>query len=213
MDRKARGICFRCWERFHPLHQCAGKQLRLVILGDDEVTDEAGEVLAIELKEWEEDVAVRCNSAVLFRIEDEGKSQNWFPFPLRLEGTVKGIPVTMMVDTGATHNFVTPQMVAVLQLPVEQIPVTNAKFGNGSRVAITEKCGKFDIQIGRFQTTVEAYIMELQGEDMILGVAWLHKLGKVLFDWEEIAICLDWKGKTVKLQFQNPENWRINQEK
>lgn len=35
MERRAQGLCFRCGEKYHPLHQCAEKQLRLVILGDD----------------------------------------------------------------------------------------------------------------------------------------------------------------------------------
>lgn len=28
MDRKAQGQCFRCGEKFHPLHNCADRQLR-----------------------------------------------------------------------------------------------------------------------------------------------------------------------------------------
>ncbi|KAI5437315.1 hypothetical protein KIW84_023432 [Lathyrus oleraceus] len=62
MDRKAKGLCFRCGERFHPLHQCAEKQFRLVILGDDETINEEGEMLAIELKEEEEEIALECNA-------------------------------------------------------------------------------------------------------------------------------------------------------
>lgn len=33
-ERKSKGLCFRCGEKFHPLDQCAEKQLRLVIWGD-----------------------------------------------------------------------------------------------------------------------------------------------------------------------------------
>ncbi|XP_073221518.1 uncharacterized protein [Cicer arietinum] len=142
---------------------------------------------------------------VLFRIAKEGRARNCFPYALRLEGTVKGIQVTMMVDTGATHNFVSPQIVADLQLPIEQIPITNEKFGNGFRVAITEKCGKFDIQIGRFQTTGEAYIVELQGEDKILGVAWMYKLDKVLFDCLEDTAHFEANGNDRTLRIKRNE--------
>lgn len=34
LDRKAKGFCFRCSEKFHSLHQCTDWQLRLVILDD-----------------------------------------------------------------------------------------------------------------------------------------------------------------------------------
>lgn len=66
MDRKAKGLCFRCGERFHPLHQRAEKQFRLVILGDDETINEEGEVLAIELKEEEKEISLECNALGVF---------------------------------------------------------------------------------------------------------------------------------------------------
>lgn len=31
-----KGLCFWCREKFHPLHKCAERLLRLVILGDDD---------------------------------------------------------------------------------------------------------------------------------------------------------------------------------
>lgn len=49
MDRKNKGLCFKCWEKFHPLHQCPEKSLRLVIMGDEEDEGQA-EVLALEVK-------------------------------------------------------------------------------------------------------------------------------------------------------------------
>lgn len=36
MERRAKGLCFRCGDKFHPLHQCSEKQLRLLMLDDNE---------------------------------------------------------------------------------------------------------------------------------------------------------------------------------
>lgn len=49
MDQKSKGLCFRCGEKFHPLYQCKERQLRLLILGDDEKVNEEGEVIAVEV--------------------------------------------------------------------------------------------------------------------------------------------------------------------
>lgn len=78
MDRKAKGLCFRCGERFHPLHQCAEKHLRLLILGDDEKINEEGEVIAIEVQEDEEEVAVECNALGLIELTGMVKTVKCF---------------------------------------------------------------------------------------------------------------------------------------
>jgi len=56
------------------------------------------------------------------------------------------------------------------------------------------------IQFGKFSTLVEAYVLELEDIDMVLGVTWLQRFGKVNFDWKEKEISLYWEGKRVKLQ-------------
>jgi hypothetical protein len=47
--------------------------------------------------------------------------------------------------------------------------------------------------------------MEL-GVDVILGVARLHELGKVMFNWEEMAICFGGKEEAVKLRCRTPKS-------
>ena len=49
IERKSNGSCFWCGEKFHPLHQWAVKQLRLVILGDNKVLNKDEVVIRIEV--------------------------------------------------------------------------------------------------------------------------------------------------------------------
>lgn len=62
MDRKSRGLCFRCGEKFHPLHRCAERQLQLIVLGDHEMVNEHGEIIALEVENDEGRADVECNS-------------------------------------------------------------------------------------------------------------------------------------------------------
>ncbi|KAL6499801.1 hypothetical protein OROGR_027711 [Orobanche gracilis] len=48
MNRKAQGLCFRCGEKYNPLHRCTEKQLRLIVLRDGETVNEEGEVIEFE---------------------------------------------------------------------------------------------------------------------------------------------------------------------
>lgn len=49
MERKSKGLCFRCEEKFSPIYQYAGKQLRLLILVVNEALNKDGEVIVIEV--------------------------------------------------------------------------------------------------------------------------------------------------------------------
>lgn len=45
LERRSKWLCFCCGEKVSPAHRCSG-QLRLIVLGDDEVVDERGEIVA-----------------------------------------------------------------------------------------------------------------------------------------------------------------------
>jgi len=44
---------------------------------------------------------------------------------------------------------------------------------------------------------VDAYILELGGIDLILGMEWLKTLGEVKFDWNKKIITIEHNGRTV----------------
>lgn len=79
-----------------------------------------------------------------------------------------------MVETGASHNFISPILTEILQLSVDQNKVT-VKPGNNNCVTTTGMCKSLEVQLDNFPTRLEAYILELEWIDMILGVVWLHK--------------------------------------
>lgn len=82
MEHKARGLCFQCGKHYHPLHQCEKKHSSVVILGDDEAINEAGEIIVIELKEGDEEITPTCNSLGPFGLKDKKQSSRIFPQPL-----------------------------------------------------------------------------------------------------------------------------------
>lgn len=110
MERKSKGQCFCCSERYHPLHRCADRQLRLVILGDEERVNE-GEVVAIEVEEEELiEEPMECKAMGVFGITNEELSRSK---TMKMEGVVKGVPLMILFDSGANHNFISPADVSV----------------------------------------------------------------------------------------------------
>ncbi|XP_027936242.1 uncharacterized protein LOC114191269 [Vigna unguiculata] len=202
MNRKAQGLCFRCGEKYHPLHQCAERQLRLVVLADDETINEEGEVIAIELREEEVDRTLECGSMGLFaevEISCGGRNR---PSTLRLEGRLHGVALGVLIDSGASHNFISPHVVVAMELKVDKGKSMGVRLGDGHKVSTVGKCKELEIQLGEFSTVVAPYVLELGDVDMILGVAWLQRFGKVTFDWEEMTLSFVWHGKQIELHGQ-----------
>ena len=80
---------------------------------------------------------------------------------------------------------------------------TNAvKLGDGHRVTTKGRCRNMEVHLGKFTTQIDAFVLELGDLDMILGVAWLQRFGKVTFDWEKMTISFVWEGERVELQGQ-----------
>lgn len=50
MDLRNKGLCFKCGEKFHPLHQWSKKSLRFVVVEEDEVEGHA-KILALEVEQ------------------------------------------------------------------------------------------------------------------------------------------------------------------
>ncbi|RDX67401.1 hypothetical protein CR513_53726, partial [Mucuna pruriens] len=158
MDQKAQGLCFWCDEKYHSLHQCLESQLQLLILGNDEVMTEIGEVLAVEVADTGEEEVIECQ---LWSLVSPNHA---------VDGTCeKGLDA----DSGASHNFISPQVAATLDLLVTMTPELGVRLGDGYKITTRGKCSYI---------TIEAYVLDFGGLDIILGVAWLKGLGKVVMD-------------------------------
>lgn len=118
---------------------------------------------------------------------------------MKLTGVIAGIPLVVLVDTGASHNFISPSVVSVLGLGVDNSNFIGVKLGDGHRILTQGKCPEIKVQLGAMEIEVEAYIMELGGIDLILGVVWLETLGKVMMDWRDMSMSFIRNGKEIKL--------------
>lgn len=205
LDRKARGQCFRCGEKFHLLHKCVDRQLRVIIVGDDEKLDEDKEVLAIEGDEdKEEEVFLDCKVIGLCSAAGHGADRDPSR-TMRLVGKVGEIPLMVLIDSGASHNFISPEVASSLSLKVDASYKMGVRLGDGHRIKTQGRCSNIHVLLGALEIVVEADIMELGGIDLILGIKWLETLGKVVMDWKEMTMSFVKNGRQVKLRSSERE--------
>ncbi|XP_058782209.1 uncharacterized protein LOC131656527 [Vicia villosa] len=196
-ERRAKGLCFRCNEQWDPLHQCATKQLRLIILGDDEIVNDEGEIVVLEADSEEEltQEELECKIMGLFGVSTNPNQAQ----TMKLEGCLQGASILVLIDSGATHNFISPKVVETLGLPMVPSNPLGVKLGDGHRVLTRGRCKGIQLNVGAVQICFDAYVLELGGVDLILGVVWLETLGKMTMDWKEMSMVFNYKGSMVKL--------------
>ncbi|KAD0267389.1 hypothetical protein E3N88_44538 [Mikania micrantha] len=119
---------------------------------------------------------------------------------LRFDGALQGILVSMMVDSGATSNFVSRHLVMALGLPFSSFSGIRIKLGDGYFVYVTERCLDLPIHIGSCTFVIDALVFETGILDLILGMAWLQSLGEVLHDWQNAWMKFTYPGTQVMLQ-------------
>ena len=118
---------------------------------------------------------------------------------LKLAGQLHGFTALMLIDGGATYNFISKTVVSALGLPISRTKPLSISLGNGTKVTMDEICKGIPLSIGSYSCTVDALVYELGSLDIILGVAWLGTLGDVLFNWLKQEMRFWFQGSQITL--------------
>ena len=110
------GLCYKCDENFSPGDRCRKQELQVVLLQEYEaeaqVVEDVGQERELESKPMEgaenQVVEVSLNSVV-------GLTS---PKTLKLAGEINNQKVVVLIDSGASHNFISNEVVSVLKLPI-----------------------------------------------------------------------------------------------
>lgn len=107
------------------------------------------------------------------------------PKTLKLVGQIGGGEVVVMVDPGATHNFISLRAVEKLKIPVTESAGFGVSLGNGEAVKGTGICKRVRLKLNSEIEIEEDFLpLELGNSNVILGIQWLEKLGPVVTNWK-----------------------------
>ncbi|KAJ9700614.1 hypothetical protein PVL29_006091 [Vitis rotundifolia] len=104
---------------------------------------------------------------------------------MKIKGTIGLKEAIILVDSGATHNFLSLDLVQRLALPLTT--TTNYGVVMGTGISVKRKG----------LTVVEDFLpLELGSTDVILGMPWLGTLGDVEVNWKMLTMKIK-MGKVV----------------
>ncbi|GAU17045.1 hypothetical protein TSUD_105440 [Trifolium subterraneum] len=154
-----------------------------------------GEIVCLEevAVESDEENEVECKSMGVLGSIGETNT-------MKVAGKIQNVDLLVLIDSGASHNFISPKVTIALGLKITPTAVRYIKLGDGHKVLTQGVCEELKMKLGEMELVVDVFVLELGGMDMVLGVAWLSTLGKVIRDWRSMTMQFSYNNKIIKLQ-------------
>ncbi|GKB34928.1 putative mitochondrial protein [Tanacetum coccineum] len=105
-EKRSKGLCFKCDEKYVHGHRCPSKSLQVLLVGDDEgdIQEDEHDASHVHL----DTVEVSLNLVIGFTS----------PRTMKIRGSIGGLDVVVLIDCGATHNFISHRVMEKLALMV-----------------------------------------------------------------------------------------------
>ncbi|XP_024030016.1 uncharacterized protein LOC112094120 [Morus notabilis] len=175
--KKEKGLCYRCDGKYSFRHRCPNRELQvLLVLEKEEVAEEQEE--GAEPGDDEEVVELSLNSVV-------GLTS---PKTMKLKGVLRGKEVTVLIDSGATYNFISVDLVRKMELTVDKIGDYGVVMGTGLSVKGEGVCRGIVVSLQDIEIVEDFLPLELGSSDIILGIQWLETLGVMTVNWRSLTM-------------------------
>ncbi|KAI4318180.1 hypothetical protein L6164_025983 [Bauhinia variegata] len=119
--------------------------------------------------------------------------------PFRVQAYIGKSPVLVLVDSGATQNFIQTRIAKHLGLPTTPAKNFRVLVGSGAALPCSSMCRQTSLKIGAHQFLVDLYLLPLMGADVVLGIPWLKSLGPVLTNYDQLVLKFVKEGQIVEL--------------
>ncbi|XP_058783052.1 uncharacterized protein LOC131657702 [Vicia villosa] len=114
-ERRAQGLCFNCDDKFVTGHKCSTSRFLLLMAEEDPIDDQLN---ATEFAEIESEPELQDT---YFQLSTQALTGQFSPQTLKYKGFIKGFPVSVLIDTGSTHNIMQPRIAHHLNLTATPI--------------------------------------------------------------------------------------------
>ncbi|XP_040998183.1 uncharacterized protein K02A2.6-like [Juglans microcarpa x Juglans regia] len=189
-ERIKKGLCFKCGDKWSKEHSC--KSGKAYVLIEEEENEESShdesEQEEAEPSGEEEDAELSLNAM-------SGVQR---PTSMRVMAWIGKFEVTLLVDSGSTHNFINSNIVTKVGLKSSTIEPFDVKVANGDKLRCEGLVKEVKMNVQGLRIVADLHVLSLVGLDVVLGNAWLKGIGKVINDYEKMTIEF-WIGSKKKL--------------
>ncbi|XP_042059529.1 uncharacterized protein LOC121804042 [Salvia splendens] len=186
-DKRAKGLCYGCDEKFERGHRCVRKQLYLLEIDDslhtveiasDSLCDDSGEdenpLISIH--------AINGSSSKHFRT-------------MRVTGRVGKKALHILIDSGSTHNFLDLHLAKKLGLTLTAVTPVSVDVADGNRLECNSMCKGLQWFLRGTAFLTDVLLLPLGNCDMVLGIQWLETLGEIQWNFKNLTMDFTLNGK------------------
>ena len=122
------------------------------------------------------------------------------PKTVKFTGLIHNLPVTVLIDSGSSHNILQPYIAHHLHLAISPSPPLSVMVGNEAFIQCQGLCPSVDISLQHSTFTIPFYLLPIEGVDVVLGVNWLSTLGSIQKDFSIPSIAFTHNNQQITLQ-------------
>ncbi|XP_042499867.1 uncharacterized protein LOC122078063 [Macadamia integrifolia] len=187
-ERRSKGLCYNYNECFIPVHRC--KKLFLIEGCDAEEEEEElpPEQDAFGAVEGVPEISLHAICGVR-ALET-----------MRITGRLLRVVVTIQVDFGSTHNFLSLKLEKKVRLSPTHHQPFEVMIASGDKIASPGVCKDVTLVVQGVQIKVDFYLLALGGYEVVLGTNWLCSLGPITWDFSNLVMKHKVAGEVVVLK-------------
>ena len=161
-EKKAKGLCFWCNERFTLGHKCGNKQFHRLEVRDDSGEKDEGETEVEECKTDEGKLAHMSINAISSMVVPNFRT-------MRVTRHMGKQSINVFINYGTSHNFIHPNVVQKLGLVTQKVELLVVEVADGNKLTTHELCPNFLWKMQGQTFRVDILVLPLGGASWCLA--------------------------------------------
>ncbi|XP_021995709.2 uncharacterized protein LOC110892882 [Helianthus annuus] len=177
-EKRAKGECFGCNEKYTPNHVCKNKQLFSIEIIDIDCNDEntLHEMVMNPFQDQEPCISLNA----IMRVPSYST--------MRVIGAIGTKPLQILIDSGSTHNFLNLELALRMRYPIKEVAELNITVADGNKTSCTQLCENFKWMMQGNWFSTDVMLVPLSNYDMVLGVQWLQTLDDINWNFKQLTM-------------------------
>ena len=190
--RRAQGLCYRCGAKWSQDHRCSETvQLHLV--------QELWDILPISDDADEEGPASPTTSHIMMHLSVSAMVGSTAPGTLCLSGSIQGIAISILVDSGSSHSFLNASLAQSLVGVQNLAQPISVQVANGDVTQCSAHIPAARWEVQDYSFSIDLKLFPLSAYDMILGLDWLGSFSPMHVHWSHQWMAIPYQGSTAVL--------------
>ena len=119
--------------------------------------------------------------SLLFPCSEESYRQT-----LKSRGFIKHHPIVVLIDSSSKHNFIHQRFGEAMYCFVRAVSYFQVQIANGGTMTCEGHCENVKLQMGDYHLKTHMFAINMGECDIVLGAEWIHTLGPITMDFQEL---------------------------